>query len=175
MSMFNDIIRGSKDNDQECIANATFVSIFAKRFSPGRWSFLGPGSEKKRYSTYIDTTLRMGQSRWIDDDQIRRKRTPSFPCHESKVPRNAQKQRSWKIINTLLCRWGYDWNSFSHNNFCSSAQYSRSSLRCVWGIRYFSNASTPLIEIPAQDFFFAKVQRKSGKALTTRSIDKNLY
>ena len=35
----------------------------------------------------------MGQSRWIDDDQIRRKRTSSFPCHESVVPRNAQKQK----------------------------------------------------------------------------------
>ena len=29
-----------------------------------------------------------------------RKRTPSFPSHESIVPRNAQKQRRWKIINT---------------------------------------------------------------------------
>ena len=27
------------------------VSIYAKRFSPGRWSFLGPGSEKKWHST----------------------------------------------------------------------------------------------------------------------------
>ena len=58
------------------------------------------------------TTRRMGQSRWIDDDQSWRKRTPSFPSHESIVPRNAQKQRRWKIINTLLCwRW-YDWNCF---------------------------------------------------------------
>ena len=41
------------------------------------------------------TTRRMGQSRWIDDDQIRRKRTPSFPSHEPIVSRNAQKQRRW--------------------------------------------------------------------------------
>ena len=26
--------------------------MYAKRFSPGRWSFLGPGSEKKWYSTH---------------------------------------------------------------------------------------------------------------------------
>ena len=44
MSMFNDILWWSEDNEQECDANATLVSIFAKRFSPGRWSFLGPGS-----------------------------------------------------------------------------------------------------------------------------------
>ena len=41
-------------NEQECIANATLVSLFAKRFPAGRWSFLGPGSEKKWYSTYIN-------------------------------------------------------------------------------------------------------------------------
>ena len=28
------------------------MSLFAKRFPAGRWSFLGPGSEKKWYSTY---------------------------------------------------------------------------------------------------------------------------
>ena len=45
MSMFNDIIWRIKDNEQECIANATLVSVFAKRFPAGRWSFLGLGSE----------------------------------------------------------------------------------------------------------------------------------
>ena len=54
MSMFNDILWGSEDNEQECNANADLVSIFAKRFTAGRWSFLGPGSEKKWYSTYTD-------------------------------------------------------------------------------------------------------------------------
>ena len=51
MSMFNDISWGSKDNEHECELSANLVSIYAKRFSPGRWSFLGPGSEKKWYST----------------------------------------------------------------------------------------------------------------------------
>ena len=36
---------------RECIANSTLVSLFAKRFPAGRWSFLGPGSETKWYST----------------------------------------------------------------------------------------------------------------------------
>ena len=47
MSMFNDISWGSEDNEQERNANANLGSIYARRFSPGRWSFLGPGSEKK--------------------------------------------------------------------------------------------------------------------------------
>ena len=54
MSMFNDIIWGSSDNERECIANATLVTLFAKRFPAERWSFLGPGSETKWFSTYID-------------------------------------------------------------------------------------------------------------------------
>ena len=32
MSMFNDIIWRKKDNETECIANSTLVSLFAKRF-----------------------------------------------------------------------------------------------------------------------------------------------
>ena len=52
MSMFNDISWGSKDNERERIANATLVTLFAKRFPAGRWSFLGPGSETKWYSSH---------------------------------------------------------------------------------------------------------------------------
>ena len=52
MSMFNDISWGSKDNEKECESSAQLVSLHAKRFSPGQWSFLGPGSRKKWYSTH---------------------------------------------------------------------------------------------------------------------------
>ena len=54
MSMFNDISWGSQDNEQECESNANLVSINARRFSSGRGSFLGPGSEEKWYSTCTD-------------------------------------------------------------------------------------------------------------------------
>ena len=57
MSMFNDIKWGSEDNEQECEFSAKLVSIYARRFSPGRWSFFGPGAEKRWYSTYIDRPL----------------------------------------------------------------------------------------------------------------------
>ena len=52
MSMFNDISWRSKDNEKECELSAQLVSIYAQRFPPGRWSFLGPGFEKKWYSTH---------------------------------------------------------------------------------------------------------------------------
>ena len=47
MSMFNDISCGSGDNEKECESNARLVSLVAKRFGTGQWSFLGPASEKK--------------------------------------------------------------------------------------------------------------------------------
>ena len=47
MSMFNDIIWDFQDNEKECIANSTLVSLFAKRFPAGHWSFFGLGSETK--------------------------------------------------------------------------------------------------------------------------------
>ena len=47
MSMFNDIMWGSADNQRECIAIATLVvSFLSKRFPSGCWSFLGLRSEK---------------------------------------------------------------------------------------------------------------------------------
>ena len=54
MSMFNHFSWGSKDNKKECESNVQLVSLCAKRFGAGQWSFLGPGSEKKRCSISED-------------------------------------------------------------------------------------------------------------------------
>ena len=51
MSMFNDISCDRKDNEDECLANAGVVKVFARKFGIGQWSFIGPGSEKKWYSS----------------------------------------------------------------------------------------------------------------------------
>ena len=40
----------TKDNERESLANAEVVSIYAKKFGIGQWSFIGAGSEKKWYS-----------------------------------------------------------------------------------------------------------------------------
>ena len=48
MSMFNDISCDGKGNEEECVANSkVVVSILAKKFVIGQWSFIGLGSEKK--------------------------------------------------------------------------------------------------------------------------------
>ena len=50
MSMVNDISCGAKDNEEECLANARLVSLYARRLGKGQRVFMGPGSEKKWYS-----------------------------------------------------------------------------------------------------------------------------
>ena len=55
MSMFNDISCGTRDNKQEFLANARLVSLYARKFGKGQWSFIGPGSEKKWYSMKEDS------------------------------------------------------------------------------------------------------------------------
>ena len=49
--MFNDISCDRKDNKDECLRNAGVVKVLARRFGVGQWSFIGPGSEKKWYSS----------------------------------------------------------------------------------------------------------------------------
>ena len=49
--MFNDISCVRKDNKDECLRNTESVKVFARRFGIGQWSFIGPGSEKKWYSS----------------------------------------------------------------------------------------------------------------------------
>ena len=44
--MFNDISCEGKGNEEACVENSKVVSIFAKKFGIGQWSF-GPGSDKK--------------------------------------------------------------------------------------------------------------------------------
>ena len=60
MSMFNDIIWGIEDNETERIVNSTLVSLFARRFPAGHWSFLGLGSETKWYSSHKERQSKGG-------------------------------------------------------------------------------------------------------------------
>ena len=51
MSMFNNISCDRKGNKDEGLANAETVKVLARRFGIGQRSFIGPGSEKKWYSS----------------------------------------------------------------------------------------------------------------------------
>ena len=96
----------------------------------------------------------MGQSRGIDDAQIRRKRTPSFPSKESVVSRNAQKQRRWKIINRLLRWWGNDWNCFSHNSVNQRSIHGAVSELCEEYSICQTSTGRPVVA-EQSDIFFA--------------------
>ena len=130
-SMFNDISWGSRDNNVECESNANLVSLCARRFGAGQWSFLGPGSENKWYSISEDSP----QSEW---DKIAEKMMLEFgeskhPVFRATSPLSRgqlEKERRWKIVDPRLCQPGHDYNCFSHNYFCK-AQFLRSSCRNV--------------------------------------------
>ena len=87
ISMFNDISCDGKGNEEECVANSKVVSILAKKFGVGQWSFIGPGSEKKWYSMEEKSTRNLGSHRGQDAVGIRRKRMSYFPCNDSIVQR----------------------------------------------------------------------------------------
>ena len=78
MSMFNDISWVSKENKQECELSAQLVSIYAKRFSPGRWSFFGPGSERSAILLMkANHKENVGQSRRADWCRWRNRNIPT--------------------------------------------------------------------------------------------------
>ena len=106
MSMFNDISCETKDNEEECLANAKFVSSYARRSGKGQWSFIDPGSEKMVLYERGQSTRNLGQYRGKDVVGIRRKRMSDFPCHDPIVQWLNQKQRTWKAVNSLCCQSG---------------------------------------------------------------------
>ena len=106
MSMFSDISWGSEYNEQECEANANLVFIFARRFSPGRWSFLGPGSEKEWYSTHG----RKPQGEWdrVAELMMLKFGESGHPVFRATSPlsRGTLKSRGGGKLSTLFCADG---------------------------------------------------------------------
>ena len=130
MSMFNDISCGTKDKEEECLAHAKVVSLHAKRFGIGQWSFIGPGSEKKWYSMEEDSP----QGFW---DHIAEKMLLEFAestCQNFRAatPLSRGQLRS-KGHGKLSIHFAATQETietvFSHNCFCESAQSFAEQLR----------------------------------------------
>ena len=87
--MFNDISCGTKDNEEECLAHAKVVSVHAKKFGTGQWSFIGWSRFRKEVLFYESgqSTRNLGQYRGKDVVGIRRKRMSDFPCNDPIVQR----------------------------------------------------------------------------------------
>ena len=103
MTMFNDISCDRKDNKDECLRNAESVKFFARRFGIGQWSFIGPGSEKKWYSSENsphgawDHIAEQMLLEFAESDTL-------FSVQRLHCPGYSQKQRARKVVYTLCCR-----------------------------------------------------------------------
>ena len=200
MSMFNDIICGTTDNEQECNANATLVSIFARRFPARRWSFLGPGSEKKWYSTYIDRP----QREWdrVAESTMIKFRESGHPVFRATSPlsRGTLKSKGCGKLSIHFCADGDTIDTvirtiISVNELSFYGAVSDVCVRNTVPVKQergdpvlarqsdplFEPASllmttpTPSTEVPAQENLLQKNKERVGKALTTTPSDKNLY
>ena len=86
MSMFNDISFDGKGNEEECVANSKVVSIFAKKFGIGQWSFFWSRLRKEVvFYGREQPTRNLGSHRRQDAVGIRRKRMSYFSCNNSIV------------------------------------------------------------------------------------------
>ena len=87
MSMFNDI--EWEKNDVNCISNAEKVKNYTKRFLPGHWTFLGPGSEKRWYGDSHDGQQDRTANKMVQQGH------PIFPA-TSALSRGILKRRNGK-------------------------------------------------------------------------------
>ena len=88
------------------MANAKLVSLYARRFGIGQWSFIGPGSERSGILSVMIVHKENGtillKGCWWNSQ----KRMSNVPCYKSIVQRSTQKQRPWKTVDTQCSRFG---------------------------------------------------------------------
>ena len=112
---FNDISWGSEDNEQECDLSANLVSIEAVRFTPGRYSFLGLGSEKQWFSTHGSKP----QGKWdgVAELLMIKLATSGHPVYRATSPssRETLKSRGGRKLSIHFSAAG---KFFSHDYFC---------------------------------------------------------
>ena len=104
--------RNSKDEVSSCRCSMTSLCLYLQKDFQQDVGHSSDLDQKRSGILHASTDHEENGTESLNGDRIRRKRTPSFPSHESFVPRNAQKQRRWETIDTLLCRWECDWNFF---------------------------------------------------------------
>ena len=127
---------------ETCQSNAQEVAdCYARRFSCGRWSFLGPGSEKKWYETCSDKpdgnwdrTAEMMMLQFNTESGH-----PNTSCIQCFWKRWFGKQRTWQEVYSLQRKCKKHRAASQHCDFCTSAQHLRSHSRSLQRIeRRFS-------------------------------------
>ena len=105
MSMFNDISCDGKGDEEECVANSKVVSILAKKFGIGQWSFIGPGSEKKWSS--MEENSPQGILDHIADKMLLEFAESGCPIFRATTPLSSGNLKSkghGKLFDSLCCR-----------------------------------------------------------------------
>ena len=122
MSMFNDISCGTRE------ANARLVSLYARKFGKGQWSFIGPGSKKKWYSMEENSP----QGIWdnLAEQMLLEFAKSGCPIFRASSPLSRGQLKS-KGHGKLTIHYCADQAAietiFSHHCSCKSAQSLRSS------------------------------------------------
>ena len=132
MSMFNDISCDGKGNKEECLANAKVVTILARKFGIGQWSFFGPGSEKKWYS--MEENSPQGMWDHIADEMLLEFTESGHPIFRAATPLsrgNLESRGHGKLSIHFAADQKTIETNFSNNCFCQSAQSLRSSSKRV--------------------------------------------
>ena len=129
MSMFNDLSCGTKDNEEESLANAKLASLYARRVGKAQWSFNGLGSEKKWYSISEDSP----QGVWDNMAERMLLEFAESGCPICRARLHCPEVKS-KAKDVENCRYTMQptrkrLRLFSHNCFRKSAQSSRSNRR----------------------------------------------
>ena len=78
-------------------------------------------------NSHVQTEWKMGPSRWGHDAQLKWKRTSRIPWILCFGTVRFEKQRKRKIVHTFLWWRRHSRIGSSHNHFCQSAHYPRSS------------------------------------------------
>ena len=116
---------------KNCMLNTNLVSLYAKRFGKGQWSFIGPGSEKKWYSISEDSP----QGEWCNMTErmlleFAESGCPIFRA-TSPLSKGRPKSKDNGKLEVHYCADLATIETTSNHYFCKSAQSLRSSRRNV--------------------------------------------
>ena len=137
MSMFNDISCDGKGNEEKCVAKSKVVSILAKKFGIGQWSFIGPGSEKKWCS--MEENILEGIWGDIADKMVLEFAESGCPIFRATTPLSRSKLQS-KGHGKLSIHFTADYSTietvFRKIGFCQSGQSLTEQLQtCVKNLK----------------------------------------
>ena len=128
MSMFNDIDWTRKGHDGICVSNWEKVKGWAKRFSQGHWTFVGPGDEKKWYGTLLYTS----EGKWDSTatQMVERFKDTRHPVFKSisALSRGIMKKKHNRH-HTLQCGCFKHRAFVPNRSFCKSAPYFTEQFR----------------------------------------------